>query len=103
MEQSAISRLSSLSPKLYNFRMSGAAYPDLCAVLLAGGRSCRMGFDKALIAVGGMSIAQRLVEIARRLAGEVLISANESQAFRFLNAPIVRDIYPDQGPLVGLH
>jgi molybdopterin-guanine dinucleotide biosynthesis protein A len=62
-----------------------------------------MGFDKPLVAVGGTPIAQRLVEIVRPLAGEVLISANESQTFRFLNAPIVRDIYPGQGPLAGLH
>jgi molybdopterin-guanine dinucleotide biosynthesis protein A len=62
-----------------------------------------MGFDKALIVVGGKPNVQRLVETVRPLAGEMLVSANESRALEFLKVPIVRDIYAGQGPLAGLH
>jgi len=62
-----------------------------------------MGFDKALIIYEGQTLVRNLVEVVRPLAGEVLISANESANYRSLNLPIVRDIYRGQGPLAGLH
>ena len=81
----------------------GVVYPDLCAVLLAGGRSRRMGFEKALITVRGKALVQNLAEVVLPLAGEVVLSANEGDLYQFLKLPIVRDIYPGQGPLAGLH
>jgi len=78
-------------------------YSDVCVVILAGGRSSRMGFDKALLRIGGKPLIQSLADLAAQLAGEVLISTNDPTHYLFLNLPIVEDTYKGQGPLAGLH
>ena len=83
--------------------MGSVVYPDVCAVLLAGGRSRRMGLNKALITHNGKTILENLIEVVTPLTGEVLISANETGDYRFSDLQIVRDVYAGQGPLAGLH
>jgi len=77
--------------------------PDLCAVLLAGGQSRRMGFNKALLRLGGQPLIQMVLEHVRPLADEVLVSSNDQTTYEFLGLPIVPDIFKNQGPLAGLH
>lgn len=62
-----------------------------------------MGCNKALINYGGRTLIERLVEVVRPLAGELLISANQAADYKFLDLPVVEDIYAGQGPLAGLH
>lgn len=86
-----------------NMYPGGGLYPDLAAVLLAGGQSCRMGFDKAFLRVGGKSVAQLLAARLRTLTDQVLLSANDPSAYTPLGLPIVLDIYAGSGPMAGLH
>lgn len=83
--------------------MGGTIYPDVCAVLLAGGRSRRMGFDKALITHNGKTLLENLIEVVRPLAAEVLISTSRTGGCKLPDLPVVRDVYKGQGPLAGLH
>lgn len=76
---------------------------DLCAVILAGGQSRRMGFNKALLRIGGRPLIQVVLECVRPLTDEVLVSSNDQRAYEFLGLPIVPDIFKNQGPLAGLH
>ena len=76
---------------------------EICAVILAGGRSRRMGRNKALIEIGGRPLVEIMVERASLFADKVFISANNPQIFSFLPFQVVPDIYPEQGPLSGLH
>jgi len=72
------------------------------AIILAGGRSSRMGADKSLLSVDGQPIIERICE---RLAGRfdrILISANEPEKLAFLGLEIVADKIPGQGPLMGI-
>jgi molybdenum cofactor guanylyltransferase len=72
------------------------------AIILAGGRSSRMGADKSLLSVDGQPIIERICE---RLAGrfdQILISANEPEKLAFLGLEIVPDRIPGQGPLMGI-
>ena len=72
------------------------------AIILAGGRSSRMGADKSLLSVDGQPIIERICE---RLAGRfdrILISANEPEKLAFLGLEIVADRTPGQGPLMGI-
>ncbi len=62
-----------------------------------------MGLDKALIQCSGKTLLQHLFDIVRPLAGEILISANETADYNFLGPPTVADVYAGQGPLAGLH
>src|SRR5688572_20417127 len=77
--------------------------PDLCAVLLAGGQSRRMGRNKALIPLDGCPIITRLACEAGQLTDQIIISANDIPVYESLGLPIVPDVYQGQGPLAGLH
>ena len=75
---------------------------DATAVILAGGRSSRMGRDKSLMEVGGQPLIAHLAAQLRPLFPEVLVSANDEAKCRFLGLPVIPDLVPDQGPLMGI-
>ena len=80
-------------------------YP-VTLVLLAGGRSRRMGTDKALMPFLGTTLLRFQLEHAALLGvTEVLVSAGENAAGLQREAPqlrIIPDDLPDRGPLGGI-
>jgi molybdenum cofactor guanylyltransferase len=76
---------------------------DVCAVILAGGQSRRMGFNKALIDVNGRPIISLLIDQVSQVTNRILISSNDPDSYRFLNFPVVPDHFAGCGPLAGLH
>jgi molybdenum cofactor guanylyltransferase len=76
---------------------------DVCAVILAGGRSRRMGSNKALLDVGGRPMISVLIDQVRPLTDQILISSDDHSSYRFLNFPVVSDQYTECGPLAGFH
>ncbi len=77
--------------------------PELAAVLLAGGKSRRMGTDKALLPIGGQPLLQRAADRLRSITNQVLLSTSDSHAYDFLGLPVVADLFPGCGPMAGLH
>jgi molybdopterin-guanine dinucleotide biosynthesis protein A len=75
----------------------------LSVVLQAGGRSTRMGQNKALMSFAGRPLVERVMERVRPAADELLIVTNEPQAYRFLGVPLIPDMRPGRGPLGGLY
>ncbi|MBM3788959.1 MAG: molybdenum cofactor guanylyltransferase [Acidobacteria bacterium] len=71
--------------------------------ILAGGRSRRMGRDKALITVRGKPLIQLVVDCVREVTDEVFICSDERAKYSFLNLPVIEDVYKVRGPLAGLH
>lgn len=76
---------------------------DLCAVILAGGKSSRMGVNKALLNFGGRPLISVMVDRIRPITNEILISSNDPAYYEFLNLPVIPDRYQGHGPLAGLH
>src|SRR5687767_14914896 len=73
------------------------------ALLLAGGRSSRMGTDKALLAVSGQLLWQRQVDILRKTRpSTIYISARSADPFADSLCTVVLDGEPDLGPLSGV-
>lgn len=76
------------------------------AIVLAAGRSSRMGRDKALIEVEGMPLWRRQREVLVAAgAAEIFLSARPDQAWaqgRTGFSATVHDAMRDCGPLVGL-
>jgi molybdopterin-guanine dinucleotide biosynthesis protein A len=72
------------------------------AVILAGGGSTRMGFDKALLPFGGVPLIQHLVDDLRPRFDGLLVGASDVEKYRFLALPVVPDRQRDMGPLEGL-
>jgi molybdenum cofactor guanylyltransferase len=76
---------------------------DVCAVILAGGRSSRMGSNKALLDIGGKPLIQTLIERILPVTDRILLSSNDAEIYKFLDFPVVPDHFREQGPLAGLH
>ena len=74
---------------------------DLTAFILAGGKSTRMGADKAFVELQGRTLLERALELARGVAGEVRIVGDRAKFAAF--APVVEDAFPGCGPLAGIH
>lgn len=76
---------------------------DFSAVILAAGRSRRMGRDKAGIEVQGQSLLSRAVATVRRAgAVEVFISGREDGNYAGVDCPVLLDLKPGRGPLGGI-
>ena len=75
---------------------------DATAVILAGGRSSRMGRDKSLMEVGGQPLIARIADRLRPLFPELLVSSDFEAKYRFLGLPVIPDAAPGQGPLMGI-
>ena len=73
-------------------------------VIQAGGKSARMGgTPKALLELGGRRIIERVVEVVRAVVDDVLVVTNTPELYRFLDLPMVPDVFPDHGSLGGLY
>jgi molybdopterin-guanine dinucleotide biosynthesis protein A len=68
--------------------------------ILAGGKSSRMGRDKALMELAGKPLIRHAVKKLRRVCMDVRILTNSEELEAF--APIVRDIHPGCGPMSGM-
>lgn len=75
---------------------------NITGIILAGGKSKRMGRDKAMLEVGGTSMIERVAGVLDRHCSEILISGNNGR-LEPLGYPIIPDIYPGCGPLGGIH
>jgi molybdopterin-guanine dinucleotide biosynthesis protein A len=73
------------------------------AIVLAGGKSSRMGEDKSLLPVHGQPLIAHIVDQLRDRFDEIIIGANDPKKYAFLNLPIVTDIEKDKGPLMGIY
>jgi len=75
----------------------------LSAVLLAGGKSRRMGRDKAAILFRDSPLWQRQLDLLRKLEPERLfVSAQTDPAWRPVDVEFVADAQPSRGPLSGI-
>lgn len=77
----------------------------LSAAALAGGRSRRMGADKALMSLveGGPPMLVLVLERLREVAVDVTIIARDAERYGRFGAPVVPDVHADIGPLGGIH
>jgi molybdopterin-guanine dinucleotide biosynthesis protein A len=75
--------------------------PSVNAFILAGGRSSRMGSDKALLALGNQTLLQHALRTVSDAFGCARIVGPKSTYAEF--GEVVEDIYPGCGPLGGIH
>jgi len=75
----------------------------LSVVIQAGGRSNRMGQDKALTPFLGRPLIERVLARVTPIADEVVIVANHPGGYRYLGIPLFPDVIPERGPLGGLY
>jgi molybdopterin-guanine dinucleotide biosynthesis protein A len=69
--------------------------------VLAGGKSVRMGADKAFLELAGRTLLDRCLNLAASIGSPAMIVGDPRQFSRF--GSVVEDIYPGHGPLGGIH
>ena len=76
---------------------------NFSAVILAGGKSSRMGGDKAFLEIGGQTLLTRQIQLVRDAgAAEVFISGREGVDYSTSGCRVLTDKFPDAGPLAGI-
>ncbi len=76
---------------------------EVSGVLLAGGKSRRMGEDKRHLAVGEQTLLERGLEVLQSIFREVLVVIAQDSTLLRIDARVVRDLVPDCGSLGGLY
>ncbi len=79
----------------------GDSASNLTAFILAGGKSMRMGTDKAFMKYDGRTLLARALDLARSITPKVFIVGSREKFAPF--APVVEDIFHNCGPLGGIH
>jgi len=75
---------------------------DATAIIMAGGRSRRMGVDKSLLPLNKKPMAEAIYEQLHGSFSQILISSNEKEKLAFLGLRVVPDKEIGQGPLMGI-
>jgi molybdopterin-guanine dinucleotide biosynthesis protein A len=76
---------------------------DLTTVIMAGGKSSRMGTDKSFVPLLGKPMIEHVLGAVEGLGQERMLITNKPAEYAYLNLPMYGDIYPDRGPLGGFH
>ena len=71
--------------------------------ILAGGKSSRMGKDKSLLLVDGVSLIERAAIVMREVFESVVVVSDRIDQYRFLGLSVLQDIKKNCGPLGGIH
>jgi molybdopterin-guanine dinucleotide biosynthesis protein A len=74
---------------------------DVTISILAGGKSTRMGADKAFLNFEGRTLLARSLDLSRSVSSDVRIVGSHDKFAPF--APVVEDVFRDCGPLGGIH
>jgi molybdenum cofactor guanylyltransferase len=74
---------------------------SVTAFILAGGKSSRMGADKASLELGGQTLLARALKVAGTVTPLVRLLGDKKRFAAF--GTVIEDIYPRCGPLGGIH
>jgi molybdopterin-guanine dinucleotide biosynthesis protein A len=76
---------------------------QLTGVILAGGKSQRMGHNKALLRLGNQTIIQRVLARLNQVTSSQFIVTTFPKEYEFLDIPMKPDILPGKGALGGIY
>ena len=78
-------------------------HQDITGVILAGGKSSRMGVNKSFLKIGDKTIIERTRDLMQKLFQENILITNSSEEYESLGMPVFTDIIKGRGPLSGIH
>jgi molybdopterin-guanine dinucleotide biosynthesis protein A len=86
---------------MYDLHVTVASESGITAFVLAGGKSSRMGSDKAFLRWGEETLLSHALKTASAVAREVRIVGDVEKFAAF--GRVIEDVYRDRGPLGGIH
>jgi len=75
---------------------------EVTGIILAGGKSSRMGTDKGLQELCGKPLINYAIQVLSRLCNTIIISSS-SDAYQSFGLKIVADEFPGIGPMGGIY
>ena len=83
--------------------MAGPTLEDVSGVLIAGGKSRRMGRDKRFLSIDGVSVFGQTLSLLRRMFSETLVVLAEPiEGLQLQGCSVVYDVVRNAGSLGGL-
>ena len=73
----------------------------ITGIVLAGGKSSRMGYDKGLAKVGERKMIELVIQSLKKVCDEIIIISN-TNAYNYLNVPVYVDLIKECGPIGGI-
>lgn len=79
-------------------------YPkeSITGIILAGGESSRLGFDKGLMLYRGLTWLDHSIGVLSPFCERIIISTNNDM-YHFPGTEVIPDILPGNGPMMGLY
>lgn len=78
--------------------------PDFTLAIIAGGKSSRMGTDKAFIELDGKLLIEHVIERTANLGqSETILITNKPSSYACFGLPMYSDVYPEKGSLGGIY
>lgn len=77
-------------------------YNDITGIILSGGKSKRMGVNKAMLKIDNKTLIERTSNLISGLFNRVLLITNTPDEYSFLGLETFEDIYKNVGPLAGI-
>ena len=75
---------------------------QITGIILAGGKSIRMGTDKALLKIGDKNLLETVIEICKPVCKSIIISSNNPEHGKY-GYPVIHDEFKDCGPIGGIY
>ncbi len=106
-----MTKKDNLNGKADKMLKAGKMFPEaghvmaerMTGIILSGGKSSRMGLNKAFLEIDGERLIDRVVRQFKSLFPEVILVTNEPLLYLDQDIPLVSDIYKRKGPLGGLY
>jgi len=73
----------------------------MTVLILAGGKSTRMGQDKGLMEFNGKPMVAHVIDVAKKISDQIILVANK-EAYNQFGLPVVHDEVFEKGPLGGI-
>jgi molybdenum cofactor guanylyltransferase len=80
---------------------------DISCIILAGGKSTRLGRNKVVERIGNQSLIERVISSLSTFQSDIIVVEGNNSALPDLTGyrrlKVVQDIYPDRGSLGGIY
>lgn len=75
---------------------------NISSIILAGGKSKRMGTDKAFLKLNNKLLIDIAIELAEKVSDNIIISGTDNRLENY-KYPVLKDVIPEIGPVGGIY
>lgn len=76
---------------------------NISAAVLVGGKSSRMGYNKAFLKLGDYTMLENIILKVSIAIPDIFLVGSDQNLYSYLGLPFFTDVYKNCGPLGGIH